>query len=67
MAIITIFLIIIFTNLITFIFTLLKSKTIIHKLEMYISKLMFKKIISNVEKKENDIDNLSFNDIFKED
>lgn len=66
MAIITIFLIIIFTNLITFIFTLLKSKTIIHKLEMYISKLMFKKIISNVEKKENDIDNLSFNDIFKE-
>lgn len=66
MGIITILLIIIFTNLITFIFTLLKSKTIIHKLEMYISRLMFKKIISNVEKKENDIDNLSFNDIFKE-
>lgn len=66
MGIITIILLLLFTNLITFTFTLIKSKKIIHKIEMEVSKLMFKKIISNAEKKANDVDNLTFNDIFKE-
>lgn len=66
MGIIRILFIIIFTNLITFIFTIINSKKIIHKTEMFISRLMFKKIISNAEKKAENVDNLSFNDIFKE-
>lgn len=60
-----IFLIVLFTNLITFVLTIVYSKKIIHKIEMEISKLMFKKIVKNAKKKQEDVEGLTFYDIFE--
>ena len=60
-----IFFIVLFTNLITFVLTIIYSKKIIHKIEMEISKLMFKKIVKNAKNKEENVEGLTFDDIFE--
>ena len=52
---------------ITNIWTFLNAEKIKTKIELFISRIIFKRIINNTKTKIEDVDNLSFNDVFKED
>lgn len=62
MKIFLIFLVILATNIWTF----LNAKKIQTKIELYISSLIFKRITKNVKEKQQNVDDLTFDDVFKE-
>lgn len=62
MKILIIILLIVITNIYTFI----NAEKIKIKMELFFSRLIFKRIIQNARKQKKSVDDLTFDDVFKE-
>lgn len=62
MKILIMILLIVITNIYTFI----NAEKIKIKMELFFSRLIFKRIIQNAKKQKKSVDDLTFDDVFKE-
>lgn len=62
MKILIVILLIVITNIYTFI----NAEKIKTKIELFLSRLIFKRIISNAKKQKKSVDDLTFDDVFEE-